>query len=108
MVGWMYKVFLLAQSDTLWYNMNMTAKLTDELRQAIASQQGKPVKIEDPVSHVQYVLIELDDYEQLQRATELDMSDPNPRDFYPAFVAAVKDDLDAPGMELYDDPTKQS
>ena len=39
-----------------------------------------------------------------------DTSDPDPRAFYSAFAAAVKDDVDAPGMEAYDadeSPQKQ-
>jgi hypothetical protein len=35
--------------------------------------------------------------------TSYDASEPDPRDFYPAFADAVKDDLDAPGMERYDE-----
>jgi hypothetical protein len=34
---------------------------------------------------------------------DYDASDPDPRDFYAAFAEAVKDDLDAPGMERYDE-----
>jgi hypothetical protein len=81
----------------------MSAKLTDELRQAIANHPGEPLQVEDPVTHARYVLIQLDVYEQLRRANDYDMSDPDPRDFYPAFAEAVKEDLDAPGMELYDE-----
>jgi hypothetical protein len=80
----------------------MTAKLTEELRQALAQQPGEPLQIEDPETHARYVLVKLDVYEQLQRAFDHDASDPDPRDFYPAFAQAVSDDLDAPGMERYD------
>ena len=48
------------------------------------------------------MLVQLDAYEQLQRAVDYDTSDPDPREFYPAFATAVKDDLDAPGMAAYD------
>jgi hypothetical protein len=33
---------------------------------------------------------------------DYDTSDPDPRAFYPAFAAAVKDDVDAPGVEAYE------
>jgi hypothetical protein len=75
----------------------MTPKLTDELRQALARQPGEPLQIEDPVTHDRYILVKLDVYEQLQRAATYDASDPDPRDFYPTFAQAVKDDVDAPG-----------
>src|SRR5436189_192063 len=66
------------------------------------NQPGQPLQVEDPVSHARYVVIQLDAYEQMQRAMDYDASDPDPRAFYPAFADAVKDDLDAPGMERYD------
>jgi hypothetical protein len=81
----------------------MMPKLTDELRQALAQQPGEPLQVEDPVTHARYVLLKLDVYEQLQRAMAYDASEPDPRDFYPAFAEAVKEDIDAPGMERYDD-----
>jgi hypothetical protein len=80
----------------------MTLKLTDELRQALAEQAGQPLQVEDPVTHDRYVLLQLGVYEQLQRAMDYDASEPDPRHFYPAFAEAVKEDLDAPGMERYD------
>lgn len=87
----------------------MNAKLNEELRQAIAQQPGQPLQVEDPVTHTRYVLIQLEAYERLQRAMDYDASDPDPRDFYPAFAQAVKDDLEMPGMENYDEdfPGKQ-
>jgi hypothetical protein len=48
------------------------------------------------------VLIQLDAYEQLQREVGCDTSDSDPRAFCPAFAAAVKDDVDAPGVEAYE------
>jgi hypothetical protein len=68
----------------------------------LARQPGRPLRVEDPLTHAQYVLVQLDAYEQLQRAVDYDTSDPDPREFYPAFATAVKDDLDAPGMAAYD------
>jgi hypothetical protein len=81
----------------------MTPKLTDELRQALAGQPGEPLQVEDPVTHDRYMLVKLEVYEQLQRAATYDASDPDPRDFYSTFAQAVKDDVDAPGMQRYDE-----
>jgi len=80
----------------------MNPQLSPELRQALSRQPGRPLQVEDPLTHAQYVLVQLDAYEQMQRAVDYDTSDPDPRAFYPAFAAAVKDDVDAPGMEAYD------
>jgi hypothetical protein len=81
----------------------MTPKLTQELSQALAMQPGQPLKVEDPLTHAQYVLVQLEVYERLQQAMDYDASEPAPRASYPAFTRAVKDDLEAPGMERYDD-----
>lgn len=80
----------------------MTLKLNEEIRQAIAEHPGQVLQVEDPVTHACYVLIELQDFKRLQRAQPYDTTEPDQRDFYPAFSEAVKDDLDAPGMELYE------
>jgi hypothetical protein len=80
----------------------MTPKLTPELSQALAQQRGQPLQVEDPVTHDRYVLLQLDVYEHLQQALDYDASEPDPRAFYPAFADAVKADVDAPGMERYD------
>ena len=83
----------------------MTPTLSDEQRQALAHQPGQPLRVEDPVTHAQYMLIELDAFEQLRRTADLDTCEPDPRDYYPAFAEAVRQDLDAPGMEKYDEDT---
>ena len=103
--------FCFPRNPLLWYTLceRMTPQLTDELRQALADQPGEPVQVEDPVSHARYVLVQLDVYEKLQRAMDYDASEPDPRAFYPAFAEAVREDLDAPGMERYDgDGTPQN
>jgi hypothetical protein len=80
----------------------MTLKLTPELCQALAQQRGQPLQVEDPVTQARYILLQLDVYERLQQAVDYDASEPDPREFYPAVAEAVKEDLDAPGMERYD------
>jgi hypothetical protein len=80
----------------------MTLQLTPELSQALAQQRGQPLEVEDPRTHTRYVLVPLEVYESLQQAMDYDASEPDPRAFYPAFAAAVQEDMDAPGMERYD------
>jgi hypothetical protein len=80
----------------------MTPKLTLELSQALAQQGGQPLQVEDPLTHDRYILVQLEEYEHLRQAMDYDSSEPDPRTFYPAFAEAVKDDVDAPGMERYD------
>lgn len=80
----------------------MTPKLTQELSQALANQAGEPLTVEDPVTNLRYVVIQLEAYERLQHAMDYDSTDPQPRDFYPAFAAAVSVDLESDGMESYD------
>ncbi len=77
----------------------MNPQISHELHQALARQPGHPLKVEDPVTHTEYVLVQLEVFERLQRALDYDDSDPNPRDFYPAFAEAVGDDLDSPDTE---------
>ena len=72
----------------------------NEQRQALTGRPEQPLPVEDPVTHTEYIILRMDAYEQMLRAAEYDVSDPDPRTFYPAFAAAVKDDLDAPGMDM--------
>jgi hypothetical protein len=80
----------------------MTLKLSDEQRQALADHPSEPLVVEDAQTRTRYVLLRLDAYQQLQLQLS-DDSEPDPREFYPAFTQAIKEDLDAPGMEDYDD-----
>jgi len=80
----------------------MTPKLTQEIRQALAEQPGKPLTVEDPVTSARYVVIQLEAYERLQHTMDDDTSEPDPRAFYPAFTEAVKDDLETDGMVSYE------
>ena len=72
----------------------MTPQLTEELCQALAQRPGEPLQVENPQTHDRYVVVQLDVFEQLQRAQSYDLSEPDPRAFYPAFAEAVKDDLE--------------
>ena len=81
----------------------MTAKLSEEQRQALSEHPGQAVEVEDPVTRTKYVLIQLDVYRRMQGMLAYDDREPDPRAFYPSFAEAVKEDIDAPGMERYDD-----
>jgi hypothetical protein len=51
----------------------MTPKLSEEQQLALKQQPGQPVQVEDPETRRQYVLIQLDVYEQMRnvaRGTE--------------------------------------
>jgi len=82
----------------------MTAKLSniDDVRKALSESHGKPVEIEDDQTHTTYVMVTRDEFQRVYQPV-YDDSEPDPREFYGLFSAAVKDDLDAPGMEDYDD-----
>ena len=86
----------------------MTPKLPQEFRQALNEHPGQPLTVEDPVTHAQYVVIQIDAYERLLKAVEYDASEPDPRDFYPAFARAVGDDLENDGMVSYKANDSQS
>jgi hypothetical protein len=85
----------------------MVPKLSAEIRDALASDPGRPLEIEDPVTHNRYVLMQLEAYQRLRQGLDYDGSEPDTREFYPAFAEAVKADLDAPGPELYDSSTSE-
>jgi len=81
----------------------VAAKLSniDEIRRALSESHGKPVEVEDDQTHTVYVMVTREEFLSRQQPI-YDDSDPDPREFYGAFSAAVKDDIDAPGMEEYD------
>ena len=86
----------------------MTPKLSDELRQALSQLPvDQPLRVEDDATHTPYVLIRMDVFERMQGIV-YDDGDPDPREFYPSFLAAVGEDIDAPGMELYNDYQQES
>jgi hypothetical protein len=80
----------------------MALKLTDEMREAVQQRSGRPVAVEDEQTHLQYVLLPLTVYEQLQSrfADELfDASDAAAAQSLAAGAAGWDD----PGMSVYDD-----
>ncbi len=80
----------------------MTPKLSQELRQALATQAGTPLQIEDPETHARYVLVQMDVFERLQHAMDYDTSEPNPSEFYPLVDRVMQaDDAHDPSLDSY-------
>jgi hypothetical protein len=78
----------------------MTAKLTDDLRQAIEERGGKPLYLVDAMNN-RYVLLRAEDYERIQ--AQLGEDDLDPRDMYPLIDEVMKEDWDDPAMDVYND-----
>jgi hypothetical protein len=72
--------------------------LTPEQRKLLQQAGGRPLRLIDPDTNQQYVLVRAEVYEQLQLAhTDLD-----PRDLYPALDRALRDEgWDDPQMDEY-------
>lgn len=80
----------------------MIPKLSEEQRQALAQQPGEPLPVEDPDTHEKWVLVKMHLFQQMQQAIGYDASEPDPREFAPMMHHVLKEDWDAPGMEVYD------
>jgi hypothetical protein len=72
--------------------------LTVEQRDLLKQSGGEPVRLVDPDTNQEYVLLPIEVYDQLQSVqTELD-----PRDLYPALHRALRDEgWDDPQMDEY-------
>jgi hemerythrin-like domain-containing protein len=72
--------------------------LTPDQRKLIQQAGGEVLRLVDPDTSQQYVLLRADLYEQL-RSSHLDL---NPSDFYPALNRAMRDEgWDDPQMDEY-------
>lgn len=80
----------------------MAPKINEEIRQALQQQPGKPLEVEDDQTHLKYVVIPAETFQKVQ-ALFYDDGEFDPDDFMPLVHEALSEDLDAPGMELYDD-----
>jgi hypothetical protein len=79
----------------------MSLKLTDEMREAVQQRAGRPVAVEDEQTHVQYVLLPLQIYRQLQADFTDESFDPT--DAYSAqSLTAGAAGWDDPEMSIYD------
>lgn len=86
----------------MWYNSEMTPKLTDEQRQAIALQGGKPVQVVDPTSSHVFYLISSEQFAALRSLLKPD--DFDVRATYPAQQQAVGAIWDDPALDIYNEP----
>ena len=75
----------------------MTVRMTEELRQAVASGQGEPVRVVDPVTSAAYVLVPAAEFERLS-------SDHSVQDSYPLQEAVARaEGWDDPQLDDYND-----
>ena len=81
--------------------------LSSELRQALKKHPGKPLTVEDDQSHLQYVIILREEFDQLQKHAAGNDTIPAVES-YATFSAATQDNIDADGMEEYDALLPQS
>jgi len=63
-------------------------ELTTEQRQLLQQSGGQPVRLIDPDTKQQYMLVRAEVYDQL-RSVQTDL---DPRDLYPALHRALRDD----------------
>ncbi|MBC8114707.1 MAG: hypothetical protein H7062_10045 [Candidatus Saccharimonas sp.] len=88
--------------------------LTPEQRQLVEQAGGAPVRLEDPETREEYVLLKLTVYEHLLKPGEVALVDPSdyedgefhPRDAYAAIDQAFAEGWDDPRMAEYDEYEK--
>jgi hypothetical protein len=72
--------------------------LTKEQRQLLHETAGEPLRLLDPDTNREYVLVQAEVFEQLRHL----LSDLNPRELYPALHRALRDEgWDDPVMDEY-------
>jgi len=78
----------------------MALRLSDEQRAAVQQHPNQAIEVVDGVTQEQYVLLPAATYKKVQA---LFAGDYDPDEFMPLVHDALAEDLNAPGMELYDD-----
>jgi hypothetical protein len=74
------------------------ATLTIEQRNLLKQRSGEPLRLVDPDTNQEYVLLPADVYDRLQSI----LTDLSPRDLYPALHRALLDEgWDDPHMDEY-------
>lgn len=76
-------------------------KLSPEQREAIQQRPGMPIYVVDAETGAEYALVQAEAFQRVQAL--LVGGDFDPNEFMPLVHEAVAEDLDAPGMDLYDD-----
>jgi hypothetical protein len=81
----------------------MTPRISDEIRQALRSNPGKPLEVEDDQTHLKYVIIPAEAFQKVQALFFGD------DEFDPCEAYSLLDKTfggpegwDAPGMDAYD------
>ena len=81
----------------------MTTKLPDDLRQAIENEGGSPVHLVDSATNRHYVLMRVDQYENLS-ALIAEGEDFDPRELYSVMAkSAAAAGWDDPDLDAYND-----
>ncbi|OWK38633.1 hypothetical protein [Fimbriiglobus ruber] len=78
--------------------METPTALTDDQIRAVAANRDEPVRLIDPASHREFVLLRAEVYERVRELLE----DVRPRDAYPAIDQAFAAGWDDPKMDDYD------
>jgi len=74
------------------------ATLSAEQRNLLKQKNGEPLRLVDPDTNEEYVLVHAEVYDQLRAA----LTDLDPRDLYPALHRALRDEgWDDPKMDEY-------
>jgi len=76
-------------------------KLSPEQREAIRRHPGVPISVVDTETGAEYALVQAEAFQKVQSLLAVGEFDPD--EFLPLVHEAVAEDIDAPGMELYDD-----
>ena len=72
--------------------------LTKEQCQLLHETGGEPLRLTDPDTNCEYVLVQAETYEQLRHL----LSEFNPREMYPALHRALRDEgWDDPALDEY-------
>ena len=76
-------------------------KLSPEQREAIRQHPGVPISVVDTETGAKYALVQAEAFQKVQALLAGGAFDPD--EFLPLVHEALAEDIDAPGMELYDD-----
>jgi hypothetical protein len=77
--------------------------ISKELQQAVRASHGRPVRLTDPETHAEYVLLQADMYDQLHGLLDHETS-LTPDERRAVFIqAGVRAGWDDPEMDIYND-----
>ena len=75
----------------------MTVELNESIRQALEAHPGEPLRVVDPRTNTEYVVIRKEMFEQLEHLVSLD-----PREAYPLVDETFREGWEDPKMADYD------